>query len=114
MWLATQHGFYSIVKKAEDVYFVRGRVRRDLDNLVDLLELDAEVLEWDQADYRYRIIVNLETFREIMVRFATNTDYPNFKARICQSDEQSHKLGAYHRIWEMMADIQFIEARKNR
>jgi hypothetical protein len=29
MWLATQHGFYSIVQKESDLYFVRARLRQD-------------------------------------------------------------------------------------
>jgi hypothetical protein len=109
MWLATQYGFYSIVKKAEDTYFVRARIRQDLVNLIDLLELETEVHEWAQADYRYRIIINLETLLEIMVQQAATLDYPNFKGRIYEREEQSHKLGTYHRIWEMMADMQFAE-----
>lgn len=111
MWLATQHGFYSVVQKAEDTYFVRGRVRQDLVNLVELLELETEILEWDGVDYRYRIIINLETWLEMMVQLASRTDYPNFKARVYEREEQSHKLGVYHRMWEMMADLQFSELR---
>jgi hypothetical protein len=106
MWLATQYGFYSIVQKAEDTYFVRARVRQDLVNLVGLLDLEAEVLEWEGADYRYRIIIDLETFLEVMVHLATSLDYPNFKGRIYEREEQSHKLGAYCRIWETMAVLQ--------
>ena len=106
MWLATQHGFYSIVQKAEDTYFVRARIRQDLVNLVDMLDLEAEVHEWVQADYRYRIIIDLDELLEIMVQLAGSIDYPNFKAQIYQREEQSHKLGAYHKIWSTMAALQ--------
>jgi hypothetical protein len=44
-----------------------------------------------------------------MVQLAATLDYPNFKGRIYEREEQSHKLGTYHRIWEMMADMQFAE-----
>lgn len=80
MWLATQYGFYSIVKKAGDTYFVRARVRQDLVNLINLLDLDAEVLEWDQADYRYRIVVNAQRFYVIMTKLSTTLDFPTSKA----------------------------------
>ena len=106
MWLATQYGFYSIVQKAENIYFVRARIRQDLVNLLELLDLETEVLDWAQADYRYRIIVDLEELLEIMVQLAGGIDYPNFKAQIYQREEQSHKLGAYQNIWSTMAALQ--------
>ena len=110
MWLATQYGYYSIVKKAGDTYFVRARVRQDLVNLVKLLDLEAEVLEWDQADYRYRIVVNQQSFLVIMMKLSTTLDYPNFKGRIEQVEDQRNKLGAYHQIWATMANFQSEEA----
>jgi hypothetical protein len=106
MWLATQYGFYSIVKKAEDTYFVRARVRQDLVNLVNLLDLETEVHEWDQADYRYRIVVNAQRLIVIMTKLATTLDYPNFKGRIGELEDQRNKLGSYHKIWSAMADLQ--------
>lgn len=110
MWLATQHGFYSIVRKEEDLFFVRSRTRRDLINLVDLAGLDVEIQEWPQADYRYRIFVGMEALLEIMVQITAAIDYPNFKARVYEKEDQVDKLGSYHRIWEVMADLQFREA----
>lgn len=110
MWLATQHGFYSIVRKETDLFFVRARVRRDLQNLVELLDLETEIHEWATADYRYRIMLDLEGLLELMVHVTTMIDYPNFKAPIYRQEEQSPKLGAYHRIWEIMADLQHKEA----
>jgi hypothetical protein len=106
MWLATQCGFYSIVQKAEDTYFVRARIRQDLVNLVEMLEIETEVLEWAQADYRFRIIIDLEVLLEIMVQLAGSIDYPNFNARIYQREEQSHKLGAYHTMWSALSALQ--------
>jgi hypothetical protein len=113
MWLATQHGFYSIVQKESDLYFVRARLRQDLENLKELVGLDSEIHEWSQADYRFRIMVDLESLLEVMVRMTTALDYPNFKGRIYEREEQSHKLGAYHRIWEMMSDLQHEEVANN-
>jgi len=109
MWLATQHGFYSIVQKDADLYFVRARIRQDLENLLEILDFDAEILVWPTADYRYRIQVDFEGFLEIMVQLAGQLDYPNFKGRIYECEDQSSKLGPYHRIWELMADMQASE-----
>jgi hypothetical protein len=58
-------------------------------------------------------MVDLESLLEVMVRMTTALDYPNFKGRIYEREEQSHKLGAYHRIWEMMSDLQHEEVANN-
>lgn len=106
MWLATQHGFFSIVQKEADLYFIRARVRQDLLNLLELTELDLEIQEWDTADYRYRIFVDFDTLLEVMVQLTARLDYPNFKGRVYEQEDQADKLGAYHRIWETMAKLQ--------
>jgi len=106
MWLATQHGFYSIVQKDHDLYFIRARVRKDLENLKALAQLDREVLEWPEADYRYRVKVDFEDLLEVLVQLCGALDYPNFKARVYEREDQADKLGRYHRFWEMMADLQ--------
>jgi hypothetical protein len=106
MWLATQHGFFSIVQKEEDLFFIRARVRGDLENIVKLLAVEMEIHEWPKADYRYRLMIDLEGLLELMVFLTTTIDYPNFKARIYEREEQSHKLPAYHHIWSTMAELQ--------
>jgi hypothetical protein len=85
---------------------VRARVRQDLVNLIELADLDVEIQQWERADYRVRIIVDLEDFLEIMVQLAADLDYDNFKARVCERETQSGKLSAYHRIWATMAELQ--------
>lgn len=67
MWLATQHGFYSIIKK-EKVFYIRARSRDDLENLRRVAGLDTEILTWPNADYQYRIIVNKATLQQTMQR----------------------------------------------
>ena len=93
MWLATQHGFYSIVQKAENTYFVRARIRQDLVNLIELLDLDTAIIDWPQEGYRYRVMVDLDVLLELMVQFACAIDYPNFKARISPREAPSHQNG---------------------
>jgi hypothetical protein len=41
MWLATQHGFYSIVQKPAGQFHVRTRCKQDLENLISLAAIDA-------------------------------------------------------------------------
>ena len=106
MWLATQHGFYSIVRKAPSEFHIRGRVRKDLENLLLLVDKDHAILEWPLADYRFRIIVQKQDFTEIMAALALALDYPNFKACIAATPDQRPKLKAFHEIWELLSDLQ--------
>lgn len=106
MWLATQYGFYSIVKKGPEAFHVRARVRKDLENLLELLGCGIEIQTWEGADYRYRIIVDQRTFSQLMARIALSIDYPNFKDQIAQLPDQQPKLDAFHRIWSVMAQLQ--------
>jgi hypothetical protein len=106
MWLATKHGFYSIVQKAPDEFHVRGRIRKDLENLLHLVERDLEILEWPLADYRYRIIVQQSDLAQLMGKLAISLDYPNFKNRIAEEPDQRVKLHAFHEVWSIMAGLQ--------
>lgn len=106
MWLATQHGYYSIVKKAKDEYHIRARVRKDLENLAEIVAITHQIHCWESADYRYRIIVEEVDFLRIMAQFALALDYPNFKSQIARLPGQRDKLNAFHQVWEIMAGIQ--------
>ncbi len=58
MWLMTKYGFYSIVQKRTDEYHVRGRERKDIENLVAGVPLpNAEIKESTEADYAFRLIL---------------------------------------------------------
>jgi hypothetical protein len=110
MWIASQHGFFSIVLKGEDLFFIRALVRQDLVNLIEWNGLALEIKDWPQANYRYRILVDLETLLEIMVQLSVAIDYPNFKGSVYRREDQADKLGAYQRIWEIMAKLPSGEA----
>ncbi|HKK17085.1 MAG TPA: hypothetical protein VJ952_00270 [Opitutales bacterium] len=105
MWLATKHGFYSIVEKTPTKFHIRARVRQDLDNLRQLTGSDWEILEWPLADYRFRVIVDRKGFVEVMGALALSLDYPNFKAQIANTPDQRTKLEAFHRIWALLAQL---------
>lgn len=106
MWLATQHGFYSIVQKAQDEFHVRSRLKKDLQNLLQLTEKEQVIHSWDGADYRYRIVVQQADFIDIMAKLALALDYPNFKSQIARLPDQREKLHAFHEIWSIMAELQ--------
>ncbi|MCC7519615.1 MAG: hypothetical protein IT578_10570 [Verrucomicrobiae bacterium] len=109
MWLFTQFGFYSIVRKQDGIH-VRGRVRKDLENLKAAAKLEGEILDWRKpkpggykADYPYRIILTDNTdLRRIMCLLADILDYPNFKGHIEADPIQRERDEAYFKVWDVM------------
>jgi hypothetical protein len=110
MWLATKHGFFSIVQKGPDEFHIRARVKKDLENLraaclpgcVDL----PPVQTWPTADYRYRIVATRLDYYDVMQLLVESIDYFNFKSKIAATQDQREKLSAYHDIWATMQHLQ--------
>ncbi len=106
MWLATQHGFYSIVQKSAGQFHVRARCKRDLENLIALAAFEASLHHTTDGDYAWRIIVGQQEVSSIMDALSTSIDYPNFKDRIHDKPDQEDKLPAYSRLWSQMLAYQ--------
>ncbi|PTY06785.1 hypothetical protein DB346_00555 [Verrucomicrobia bacterium LW23] len=97
MWLFTQHGFFSVVRKKEG-WHLRARARRDLLNL-GLTPVES----YKGSDYPWRVIITEPAqWQGIMLKLAESVDYPNFKGRIAETPDQRHRLHAYHEIWALM------------
>lgn len=107
MWLMTQYGFFSIVRQGEDsaFYVVRARVRNDLENLRRLAQLDSDIVESEDADYRYRIFISSDELETAMSVLAQTVDYENFKQRIGDLPDQRQKSGAYHHVWSLLREL---------
>lgn len=106
MWLMTQHGFYSIVQKRDGCFHVRARVRKDLENVLELMGWSYEIEEWPRADYRYRILIEHSQVLQLLQQMALHIDYANFKNRIHELPDQKDKSSAYARVWGVMAGFQ--------
>jgi len=106
MWLATQHGFYSIVQKPAGQFHVRTRCKQDLENLIALTAIEANLHHTTDGDYAWRILVGQAEVSAIMAALATSIDYSNFKDRIHDLPDQEDKLPAYSRLWSQMLAFQ--------
>jgi hypothetical protein len=99
MWMFTQLGFFSIVKKP-DGYHIRARQKQDLVNLG--LE---PVKSYPGSDYPWRGIVKESSkWDAITDKLMGSIDYPNFKSRIAQRPDQKHRNHRYHAIWALMGE----------
>ncbi len=106
MWLMTTYGFFSIVRKAENEFHLRGRIKQDVERLRTAAGLTAPVLTSEAADYRYRLVISAEDLHHVMDLLARSITYPNFKDQIGHEPDQRGKLPSYHRIWEIMSRLQ--------
>lgn len=108
MWICSQLGFYSIVEKAPHTWHIRGRSEMDMLNLVRACDLDeARIICTQDADYRWRIVVEKPVeFAKIFLSLAGSVDYPNFKTRVHELDDQVEKLPAYTALWAAMHRLQ--------
>jgi 8-oxo-dGTP pyrophosphatase MutT (NUDIX family) len=110
MWIVTDCGFFSVVRKPEDVatgqLTVRARVRAHLDALRQrhLPEL-GPTQDGGGTDYPFRAKVGKPAFAKAMARIGEAIDYDNVKSAIRkrQGDELAHALG---KVWQIMQQLE--------
>jgi hypothetical protein len=105
MWIFTETGFVSAVRKddAPNKITARARDRRSLQELSELS--GAEIITTEHSDYRYRVVVSDDVFKSWFVTAVDMLDYDNFKNRIWETrgDEFHDALG---RVWSVMYALQ--------
>ena len=104
MWIFSTDGFFSAVQHNEqpNVLLIRSRCRTDLENLLAKIGGTAEIVELENADYRFRVFVDREDWQRYVSEAAASIDYPNFKNTI--QDDDRHD--AYMRVWAAMYQLQ--------
>lgn len=106
MWIASKHGWFSIVRKGQS-YHVRARQRRDLMALSEACwwpgisagEGPPVRRSYPGSDYPWRMIINAPELRLIMGVLAAGVDYENFKGMIHDRPSQAAKASGYGRMW---------------
>ncbi len=117
MWIASNIGFFSIVKKTShlnedgpEVHVVRARDKGDLTRLLAKSseapgftwrnDSVTQIHSWDYSDYRYRIYVEeAEDFAAIFSTLSATITYDNFKDEILKTPHQLKKYKAYEDLW---------------
>ncbi len=111
MWLFSKTGFVSVVHDRyckKDEVVVRARIREDLTSFLektDLSESSVKILEIDDADYRFRVIIDQAQFALALARLAMEVDYDNFKNEACPWGKDKERMIAYHRCWEALREF---------
>ena len=107
MWLFTRYGFFSVVWKRDRIQ-IRARCRRHLESLKKRFPfLLGGILELPDADYRYRVETDRESWIATAGDLAAEIDYGNFK------EEVGHRFGAgddyvglLHEVWDLGYEYQ--------
>jgi hypothetical protein len=97
MWVYSSIGFHSVVMSDDpDVLVVRGRVRRDLERVQQLLLVlghgPLEILESKWRDYPYRILAARGEWADVLGALAASVDYRNFKNAVGQIQEPEREI----------------------
>lgn len=98
MWIASQHGFYSIIRQGPDRYVVRARLREDLERLIERTGESRPIELRTQPDSPCQLRIDLEGLLEILVQLGADLDYPDFGERLAERPDQWEKLSAYQRL----------------
>ena len=110
MWIFTDTGFISIVRKPErpDSLTVRARDRKSLEALAALAS--AEIKRSPHGDYPYRVFVGDAEFNQWLFSRTAELDYSNFKNQVAKTrgSKFAHLL---HDVWAAMLGAEDDESR---
>lgn len=106
MWLFTTDGFFSAVADRDHPghVVVRTRVREDGERLLAALGA-GELLETQEADYRFRVRATREAWVGYVASAAEDIDYDNFKAAVAVRNGAG-RARTYGDVWAVMRDLQ--------
>lgn len=112
MWIFTDNGFVSAVRKADNpsVLTVRARDRKSLESLA--AQTGAEVAQSPNADYPYRVFARQEEFAQWAFEQSMNVNYNNFKNQVAKT--RGHDFAkALGNVWVSMLEVEDEQARTN-
>ncbi len=114
MWLISDVGFFSIVRKsgddAGDMLTIRARVRGDLERLRQrYLPSMGPIVEGGGTDYRFRARALRREVGQAVAAMVGAIDYRNFKDRIA-SVQGSGRAHRYAAVWADLAGLEEEDA----
>lgn len=75
MWLCSQLGFFSIVRKEPETFHIRARCREDLEQLVKAAGAGSPVASFKGSDYPWRILCRADELPAFMQALTASIDY---------------------------------------
>jgi 8-oxo-dGTP pyrophosphatase MutT (NUDIX family) len=114
MWIVSSIGFFSVVRKSDDIKFgtltIRARVKTDLEKLRELyLPGMGEISENAGTDYRYCAKAPRGEIGLALANMALDLDYSNFKNEVAKRQGKS-RAGSYGKVWDVLYGLSDTEA----
>lgn len=110
MWVFINDAMFSAVENRNDEteFVVRARIKGDLDRVFPAHQ--AKVVESEDSDYRFRIFIDRDEFKEAMLAEIDRVDYDNFKSSVYEK----WRASLYTKVWAVLFNHQEREyPRKN-
>lgn len=110
MWIFTQDGFVSAVRKDSkpDELTVRAREVKSLLTLAAMARTEIKTHAF--TDYPYRIIVHEDIFKLWLSKSVDNLHYPNFKNQVALTRGKKF-ANALGQVWVAMLDVEDTRSR---
>jgi hypothetical protein len=110
MWLITPVGFFSIVRKpddvADDTLTIRSRVESDLEALWEkYLPSLSEIAENTGTDYRFRAKAPRSDVTKALAKIVQDLNYENFKDEVGRNQGKD-RARAYEKVWSALYGLQ--------
>jgi hypothetical protein len=114
MWIFTETGFVSAVKKPQDKGLVSLRARNH-ESLEDIAtKFSREIINTPRGDYPWRTFISNEQLAQWLSEAALHLDYSNFKSRVHKMHKDSNYINALHDVWAVMTSTEDEKARTKR
>lgn len=110
MWIFTDIGFFSVVRKPEDedagMVTIRARVRSDLERLKEFyLPGLGVIVEGAGTDYHYRARASQHDFADALRLIGENIGYGNFKNEVA-AKQGPHRAKVYGKVWTDLLELE--------
>lgn len=115
MWIFTRDGFFSVAATKfcqPGEVAVRARKKEHLENLMARHAIQAEILSFPEADYRYRIQIPKAVWGKALQDEANSLDYNSFKDAMAEAGMSADYLRAMFATWSTIHKIQTDELPK--
>ena len=111
MWIFTDTGFISAVRKPEhpDLITVRARDRKSLQSLA--AKANVEIKRSPFGDYPCRVFVSEQSFNEWLIDRTGELNYENYKSRAAKTRGLEF-AGALHDVWVAMLSVEEEDSRE--
>ena len=110
MWLITPIGFFSVVRKPDDIasdtLTIRSRVKTDLKSLRgQYLPSLTNIVENAGTDYRFRATAPRADVSRAIAEFVQQINYDNFKDEVAKKQGKD-RAGLYGKVWSVLLTLQ--------